>query len=789
LFACPRSFATDFTSVCHNGKPPEVRNEDTTRVVVFRSESLAGFRVVCMWQCVRDETIIATMTISDPDAYRTLAYLCGIEVDGLSGVGAVTKRRLHEQKIDSIADLLLTVPKRYLDRSHMSQIAEAPIGEEVTVSGTVTSFSRRRISRGRTMVEARVSDGSGSVRVVWFNPYISLEKGEQVALSGTLDSFKGSRQMKSPAVDRLSADKDRQTGRILPVYSGIGGMGPARVKEVATSAVARSLPIADVVPDVVLAEFGLVDRSKSIHDIHSPEADGDIAHARRRLIFDEFLRIQMALRVRAHDAFESQIGISNAVKGPLMVRFLSSLPYDMTEAQETVLGEILSDMGESTPMHRLLQGEVGSGKTVVMIVSLLASVESGHQSAVMAPTEVLATQHYLGTERSLAAAELAPTPTDIGAAGTESFFREESTTDRPVRIGLFTSARVTANFVRGDVSREQGLSWLRDGTIDIAFGTQALIQSDVVFRSLGTTVVDEQHRFGVEQRVVLRDAAQGDDTPDLLLMTATPIPRTLAMTLYGDLDVSVIAELPPGRLPITTRSVPDGADDEIDLIVQQAVSEGRQVFVVCPLVEPSDKIEARSAETEFTRVSSSLPELRTELLHGQLKSVDKAEIMARFADGDIDVLVATTVIEVGIDVQNATVMVVRSAERFGLSQLHQLRGRVGRGEHGGLCVLATDSNGEDGDRRIEAMIASNDGFELATVDLEIRGQGTVFAGSQSGAADLKLGDILADHELLEAARNVATVAVKTDREGPFVTGIIEEAALLFGRDTEWLSRS
>ncbi|GMQ97606.1 MAG: ATP-dependent DNA helicase RecG [Acidimicrobiia bacterium] len=755
---------------------------------------MASFPVTRMWQCVRDETIIATMTTPEQeptraDAYRTLAYLCGIEVDRLTGVGAVTKRKLSEQKIDSIADLLLTVPRRYLDRSNMSEIAGAPVGEDVTVRGTVTSFSKRRITRGRTMVEARVSDGSASVRVVWFNPYISLEKGEQVALSGKIDSFKGSLQMKSPAVDRLSDDRDRQTGKILPVYAGIGGMGPARVKQVAASAVARSLPITDVVPDIVLATYGLVDRSQSIRDVHSPDAYDDIAPARRRLIFDEFLRIQMALRVRAHDEFESQVGISNATKGPLMQRFLVSLPYDLTEAQETVLGEILGDMDESTPMHRLLQGEVGSGKTVVMIVALLASVESGHQSAVMAPTEVLATQHYLGTERALCSADLAPAPTDLGAAGTQSFFGDESTADRPVRIGLFTSGRVTVNFVRGDVSRDQGLAWLRDGTIDIAFGTQALIQSDVAFRSLGTTVVDEQHRFGVEQRVVLRDAAEGEGTPDLLLMTATPIPRTLAMTLYGDLDVSVIAELPPGRSPIATEAVPESADDEIDLVVQAAVAENRQVFVVCPLVEPSDKIEARSAVTEFARMRSSLPAIRIELLHGQLKSVDKAQIMARFADGDIDVLVATTVIEVGIDVPNATLMVIRSAERFGLSQLHQLRGRVGRGEHGGLCILATDANGEDGERRIEAMIASNDGFELATVDLEIRGQGTVFAGSQSGAADLKLGDILADHELLEAARSVATVAVNGDRDGSFVAGIIEEAALLFGRDTEWLSRS
>ncbi|NHZ70755.1 MAG: ATP-dependent DNA helicase RecG [Proteobacteria bacterium] len=729
------------------------------------------------------------MTQTDAANYRTLAYLATIPVERLKGVGSVTTKKLHEQGIDSVADMLLTVPRRYLDRSHMARIDQVPIGEEVTLGGTVTSFSKRRISRGRTMTEARVSDGTGSVRVVWFNPYMSLEEGEEVALSGKVESFRGSLQMKSPALDRLSLEKDRNTGRVIPVYPGIAGLPPSKVKDIAGNAVKRSLPIADVVPASVLAHLGLVDRTSSIRTIHAPDAYEDISHARSRLIFDEFLRIQMALRVRAHDAFESQTGISNAVQGALLERFLASQAFSFTKAQHRVLGEILDDMTAPTPMHRLLQGEVGSGKTVVVVAALLASVESGYQSAVMAPTEVLATQHYLGTERSLATAGMAPPVSDVGAAGTASLFSEEQATERPVRIGLFTSARVTVNFVRGDVSRDQGLAWLEDGTIDIAFGTQALIQEGVRFHSLGTTVIDEQHRFGVEQRVVLRDASAGSSVPDLLLMTATPIPRTLAMTLYGDLDVSLIDELPPGRTAITTSTISNTADDEVDLAVQAAVSQGHQTFIVCPLVEDSDKIEARSAMSEFVRVSGTLPEVRIGLLHGQLRSQEKAEIMARFADGDIQVLVATTVIEVGIDVPNATLMVIRSADRFGLSQLHQLRGRVGRGDHRGTCILAPDTLGEDSERRIEAMIATNDGFKLAAIDLKIRGQGTVFAGSQSGAADLKLGDILIDHEILEAARTVATDAVTTDRDGPFVTGVIEEVSMLFGRDTEWLTKS
>ena len=724
------------------------------------------------------------------DSYRTLAYLAGIDVSNVKGVGAVSAKKLNGQGITSVAELLLSVPHRYLDRSQIFAIAEAPVDEEVTIAGTVARFSKRRISRGRTMVEASLDDGTATVRVVWFNPYIRLSEGDEIALSGKLERFRGSLQMKGPDIDHLSGPQALVTGRVVPVYGGLGGLKPHKIREVMDNALRRSLPIADVLPDDICDQLSLVDRSTSFRDIHFPEIYDAIAPARRRLIFDEFLRIQMALRVRAHDVFESRAGIANAVRGPLFDRFVSSLPYTLTDAQDRVLTEILDDMASTMPMHRLLQGEVGSGKTVVVIAALLASVESGHQGAVMAPTEVLATQHYLGTALAFENARMAPEALDVGAAGTTSLFNgAESTVDRPVRIALFTSGRVVVNFVLGEVGREQGLAWLEDGTIDIAFGTQALIQEGVGFRSLGVTVVDEQHRFGVEQRVALRDSAPGDKVPDLLLMTATPIPRTLAMTLYGDLDVSVIDELPPGRAPIETIAVPHAADHEIDAYIADAVASGNQVFVVCPLVEDSHKIDARSATTEFLRVSSTLTELRVELLHGQMRSEDKAQIMARFVAGEIDVLVSTTVIEVGIDVPNATLMVIRDADRFGLSQLHQLRGRVGRGSHGGTCILAADVSSGDALERIEAMVSTADGFAVATIDLGIRGQGTIFAGAQSGAPDLKLADILRDHELLEAANRVATHAVGSDRDGPFVSGVMAEVERFFGRDAEWLSRS
>ena len=741
------------------------------------------------------------MDVSETPTRRTLAYFAEVPVGNVKGIGKVAVRKLRTQGIESVADLLLTVPRRYLDRSQIFDIGAAPIGEEVTIGGTVASFSKRRISRKRTMVEARIFDGTSSVRVVWFNPWIRLTEGEEVALSGKLETFKNSLQMKSPDVDRLSGGGATLTGRILPIYGGLGGLSAYQSRASVDNAVKRSLPIVDIVPDEVRTQHGLVSTNTAVHDIHLPDTQDVVAAARRRLIFDEFLRIQMAFRVHSYDEYESRVGITNDVPGTMRDRFLGSFPFELTGqlpegsgddppkgSQMHALDDIVEDMRNVQPMHRLLQGEVGSGKTVVVIAALLSSVESGHQGAVMAPTEVLATQHYLGTADALIRSGMGPVQVDVGASGTGSLFGEEQDSERPIRIGLFTSGRITVNFVHGDVSRSQGLEWLSDGTIDIAFGTHALIQSDVKFASLGMTVVDEQHRFGVEQRVMLRDAAPDEAVPDLLLMTATPIPRTLAMTLYGDLDVSVITEMPTGRQPVATSEV-SGADGPIDDAIVDAVKRGNQVFVVCPLVEDSDKIEARSAVSEFRRIEAALPNVAVGLLHGKMRSQEKADVMERLADGDIDVLVSTTVIEVGIDIANATLMVVRDADRFGLSQLHQLRGRVGRGDDQATCLLVSDDPGEDGRRRIDAMIASNDGFELANADLEIRGQGTVFAGSQSGAADLRLGDILRDRDLLEAARSVATRAVDVDRNSEFVRDVMAEVEVFIGRDTEWLTRS
>ena len=713
---------------------------------------------------------------------RTLAYLDDIPVDMVKGIGAAQKKKLERAGVTSVARLLLHTPRRYIDRSSLFDIASAPYNEEVTIGGVVESFDKRRISRGRTMVEAKVSDGTSRVRCVWFNPYIRAEVGSEVLLAGKIEHFRGSRQMKSPDMQALGRPDSLLTDRVVPVHPGIGGIAPSGIRRSMDNALRRSLPMTDIVPPDILMSHRLVDRSTAFHDIHFPDEMRGVGHARTRLIFDEFLRILMSLKAREHDDFESHRGVTNEPTGELTSRFFDHVPFDLTPGQEEARERIERDMVAATPMHRLLQGEVGSGKTIVVILSLLTAVETGHQGAVMAPTEVLATQHYFGTEQILRDAGMAPVVTDQGPGGTTSLFGGADPVTRPVRIGLFTGSGVVVNFVEGQVPRTQGLAWIADGTIDIAFGTHALIQSDVRFKSLGLAVVDEQQRFGVDQRVQLRAARDDGLVPDLLLMTATPIPRTLAMTLYGDLKVSAIAGMPVGREPVGTTAVDEGhdADLAIDSAVAKHVAQGRQAFVVCPLVSASEAIDAIAAEDEFRRMSTSLPNVRVGLLHGQMKSEDKAKTMEQFRAGEIDALVATTVIEVGVDVPNATLIAIRNAERFGLSQLHQLRGRVGRGDYPGFCILAAGSSTEDAEARIAAMLDSNDGYELAKKDLEIRGQGRLFGSTQSGAADLRLGDILRDADLLEAAANVAKEAVDADRTSPFVEAVLEEADRFLG---------
>jgi ATP-dependent DNA helicase RecG len=715
---------------------------------------------------------------------RSLAYLAGIPVSRVKGVSERQARALAEADVRSVADLLLHVPRRYIDRSRVAPIASLRPGEEATFIGRVVRISSRRIRGGRVMVDATVGDPSGDIRVSWFNQGFrerQLPPGAEVALFGKVEEFRGRRQLTNPVTEPIRGETTK-TGRVVPIYPAVAGVPSWRIQSWMENALPRARPVLDPVPPEVVERHGLLGRDTAIAAIHFPDQPDDTVEARRRLVFDELFRLEVALALAKRRQEAESRGIAHPGGGALVDRFLDGLPYRLTEAQRRVLSEIEADLRSEAPMHRLLQGEVGSGKTVVAVACLLRAVEGGMQGAVMAPTEVLAGQHFLGVTALVEESGLAPHPEGAAASlGMDSLFAGDAPA---VRVALLTSSQVATNFV-GDAGRSDVLGWIADGRIDLVVGTHALIQEGVHFAGLGAAVVDEQHRFGVAQRVLLKEKG-GELDPDLLIMTATPIPRTLSMTLYGDLDVSIIDELPPGRTPIETVVVPRSEEDLAWSEVRAAVADGRQAFVVCPLVEDSPKVEASSATAEHRRLEAILEDVRVGLIHGQLPAREKEAVMEGFRNGALDVLVATTVIEVGIDVPNATVIVIEDADRFGLSQLHQLRGRVGRGRHAGRCILLADPTTPEGEARLEAMVSTTDGFRLAEEDLRIRGQGTVFGTRQSGMADLRLADILSDAPTLVEARREAFALVDRDPDLDAHAELREEVRVLLGDAVEWL---
>jgi len=725
-------------------------------------------------------------------AERTLAYLASVPVERVKGIGPARARKLGELGIESVADLLLHVPRRYLDRSQVFDLSNVPLGEEVTIGGVVSSLNKRHLSRKRVMTRATITDGTAAVNVVWFNPYLRISEGAEVVVSGKVELFRGNLQMKSPDLATLGSEDSLLIARIVPMHPSVARLGPGKVRTAIDNALRRSRPIAETIPEDIVARHGFVSRDRAIADVHFPETKADAQRARERLIFDELFRLELALALRKQQQIAASRGVAHRGDGALVGSFLAGLPFELTRAQRKAIDEIQQDLIAPAAMHRLLQGEVGSGKTVVALSALLTAVEGGHQGAIMAPTEVLAVQHYLGTVAALEDAGLAPEPEAAGGAGgTVSLFAPERANhrDRTVRVALLTANVSEVNF-RPRAGRSDVLAWIAGGLIDIVVGTHSLIQEGVDFHRLGVAVVDEQHRFGVYQRVRLREKSEGYD-PDLLIMTATPIPRTLSMTLYGDLEVSLLDEMPPGRSPVETTLVskkPAQLRGVYDTIRSEAAA-GRQTFVVCPLVEDSDKLAAKSATAEYERLLQIFPDLRLGLLHGQLPPRDKDAVMHEFRAGSIDVLVATTVIEVGIDVPNATVMLIEDADRFGLSQLHQLRGRVGRGPDPATCVLVAEPTTPEGEQRIAAMVETTDGFRLAEEDLRIRGQGTVFGTRQAGVKDLKLADILRDVETLILARREAFSLVAADPGLEHHRELAEELRMLLGDDVAWLSRS
>lgn len=702
----------------------------------------------------------------------TLRDLSTLDIEALKGVGPKRAEALRKAEVRHVLDLLRYYPRRYIDRTREAAIRDLREGEEGMVLGRVTRVDQRRIRGNRSMVNVTVADETGTLNVTFFNqPWRAkqLYEGLPVVLFGKVDSFRGQLQMASPIVDLIGD----QTGKIVPIYpqSEKAKIGSADVARWVAEALRRAEPrgIADPLPPSVRSEHGFIDRHTATFHIHQPESMAAVVQARRRLVFDELFAIQLELVMQQRLRQETEVGVDHNATGELTAQMLESLGFPLTGAQERVIAEITEDMHRAHPMHRLLQGDVGAGKTLVAVHALLSGVEGGFQGALMAPTEVLAEQHSIGIKRLL---------DGLTVEDTMSMFPT-----RPLKVELLTNGVPTAD-------RKRILAQTQSGEVDIIIGTHALIQDAVGFFNLGTVVIDEQHRFGVEQRAVLKAKAQGDKEPDVLVMTATPIPRTAAMTVYGDLDVSVLDELPPGRTPIDTRWAA-GPIDEAAMwdSVRGEVAAGRQAYVVCPLIEMSDKIEARSAmETYEELTGGELAGLSVSLLHGRMSSAEKESIMASFRAGETDVLIATTVIEVGVDVPNATVMVILDAGRFGIAQLHQLRGRVGRGEHASTCWLVGEATTADGEARIEALVGSTDGFELAEIDLELRGEGTIMGDRQKGQNDLRLASLRRDRDVVVLARGVALSLL--DGDGEALPALVDDSAVILGSiDTEYLRKN
>ncbi|MGH2723972.1 MAG: ATP-dependent DNA helicase RecG [Actinomycetota bacterium] len=705
----------------------------------------------------------------------------------LGGWARRFEKPLRSLGIETVADLLHHYPRRYIDRSAVAKIGDVRIGQEATVIATVRKVTRAFArQRKKVMVTVIVFDDTGYLDLFWFNqswPARRFRDGQEVAVSGKIGAFRGRLRVTNPAVEILRGGEDDQvhTGRVVPVHAATEGVSTGTIRRLVFDALRRMDTVPDPIPADIAGRQDVLPLGRAVHEVHFPEDMGAARRARDRLKFDELFFLELGVAFRKHRVEAETEGIAHDLSGDVAQRFVRSLPFEPTSAQRRTMEEIARDMARPRPMNRLLQGDVGSGKTVVALHAAMVAIQAGRQAAIMAPTEVLAGQHLRKVEELLApiGGRRAVVEGD-GPSDQESLFGDAA--DGPA-FALLT-ASVTGK------ERESVVDGVAAGRIDLLVGTHALVQEHLAFADLSLAVIDEQHRFGLHQRVALKEKGA---SPDVLIMTATPIPRTLALTYYGDLDVSVLDEMPAGRQPIETRVVRTPAERRKAYeLVREQVGEGRQAFVVTAAIDEANKLEVRAAEREAERLATEVfPDLRILLLHGKMRPRDKDARMEAFRAGEADVLIATTVIEVGVDVPNATVMLVENAERFGLAQLHQLRGRIGRGAHRSYCVLfdASGPDNEDARARLAAMVRTTDGFELADEDLLLRGEGTLFDIRQSGMPDLKLARLAHDTELVSRARKEAFDLIASD---PDLSGHPELRAELerrFADSIDWLFHS
>ena len=657
----------------------------------------------------------------------------------LKGIGPKRAKAFSRLGINTIEDILYYFPRRYEDRRSFGPIRDLKVGQVQTIKAEVLAKGERQSfrRRGFSITQIAVSDSTGKIFCVWFNqPYLKeyFKVGSGLILYGRIERYEGRLQMNSPEFEIIGEDQDESLniGRIVPLYSLPEGITQRSFRRIIKVALDEYLPgINDFLTYDIRSRNNLLNLARSLLNIHFPEGFDRQNEAYRRLSFEEFFLFQLPLALRKLKKKERQ-GIAHKVKGELVNNFIANLPFRLTAAQERVIQEIKADMASPKVMQRLLQGDVGSGKTVVATLAAVGAIQGGYQAALMVPTEILARQHY-------------------------EKIRSQATSHKPqakeIKIGLLTSG------IDKD-KKEKIYQGIEEGRVDLIIGTHALLEEDVKFKNLGLVVIDEQHKFGVGQRALL---PKKGINPDVLIMTATPIPRTLAITIYGDLDISVITELPPGRVPIKTMHFSQDKRLKAYEIAKEHLQRSRQVYIVYPVIEESYALEMAGAKKMYEELKTNeFKDYNLGLIHGRLKQKEQDSIMLKFRRKDLDALVSTTVLEVGIDVPAATCMIIEHAERFGLAQLHQLRGRVGRGSDESFCILISDATTPQAKARIEAMAKYSDGFRIAEEDLKIRGPGEFFGKRQSGLSELKIANPLSQMQLLKKGREEAIRLINLD---------------------------
>jgi ATP-dependent DNA helicase RecG len=656
------------------------------------------------------------------------------DIQYVKGVGPYLAKKLEKLSLKTSEDLLFYFPRSYDDRRMLPKISQVKADETVTLFVTIEALEEKKINKKLSLLKGRVKDATGSLRAVWFNqPFLKkqLTHGRLLVVKGKLenDPFTHHLQLKVSETEVVKSHDDikKHIGAVFPIYSVTYGLTQVQLRPVVLEVVRSSyVSIPDPMPQDMRQKLNLIPLRDAIRELHLPSQKEAYSKARHRLVFDDFFYYQLQLAKR-HTSHKEILKTEPLLLNKTLIDpYLSKLPYSLTTAQNGAIQDVFKDISSSSPMNRLLQGDVGAGKTEVAVVALLAAVESGKVGAFMAPTEILAVQHYLKLKQSLS---------ELG-----------------VTVYLLKSKLKVAE-------KKKIIKALETECSVIVIGTHALIESNVSIPNLGLVVVDEQHRFGVIQRQKLQYKSS---SPHCLFMTATPIPRTFMLTCFGDLDKSVIGELPPGRIPAKTHFVQTEDQGQFQQFLRTQLEEGAQIYCVYPLVAESEKLDLMSAEEGFEVYKNMFPTHSIAIVHGKMKPDEKSSVMEEFKKNKIQILIATTVIEVGVDVPNATVMVINHAERFGLSQLHQLRGRVGRGKKESFCFLVGETKTENSKKRIHALLSSNDGFELAEIDLNIRGPGDMLGTKQAGLPDFKLANLTEDEDILQIARKVAFSLIKTD---------------------------